>query len=218
MVTRTEQRLAGVAAIVTAVALATGLVLFGGGPTTDHGGVVRAWFADNATSVRTTALVWLAATVALLVFAIAMREAVWAIVIDRDWAALLFVQGAVGFAAVAAVAAAVLWSLADQAAAGSISAEVAGSLWAVARTLLRFATWGLTVPLIVVGLVLYRYSTLGQFGAVTSVMVAIGLLVPVTWAPSLYAFAAWLVLAGVTFVRPFHRTRRVKHPVLVEND
>lgn len=75
---------------------------------------------------------------------------------------------------------------------------------------------GLTVPLIVVGLVLHRYSTLGQFGAVTSVMVAAGLLVPATWAPSLYAFSAWLVLAGVTFARPLSRIRRVRHPELVD--
>ena len=73
-------------------------------------------------------------------------------------------------------------------------------------TLWRFATWGLTVPLLVVGLVLHRYSTLGQFGAVTSVMVAAALLFPATWAAALYAFAAWLVLAGVTFARP--RLRR----------
>lgn len=216
MVTRTEQRLAGLAALVTSAALTTGLVLFDGGPPTAHGGAVRTWFSAHATAVRLSALVWLGAAIALVIFAVAVREAIWATMIDRNWAAMLFVQGAVGFAAVSVVSAAVLWAIADQAAAGAIASETAGTLWAVDLTLWRFATWGLTVPLIVVGLVLYRYSTLGQFGAVTSLMVAAGLLVPATWAPSLYAFAAWMVLAGVTFVRPFHRARRVRHPELVD--
>lgn len=215
MVTRTEQRLAGVAALVTAATLTTGLVLLGGGPPTDHGGAVRTWLAENATTVRLSALVLLGSTVALVVFAVAVREAIWATVIDRNWAAMLFSQGAIGFAAVSAVAAALLWSLADQSAAGTIPADVAGTLWALDRTLWRFATWGLTVPLVVVGLVLHRYSTLGQFGAVTGVMVAVALLVPATWAPALYAFAAWLVLAGVTFARPFQRVRKTRHPELV---
>lgn len=216
MVTRTEQRLAGISAAVTAIALTTGLVLLDGGPPNDHGGAVRSYFAENAATIRLSSLVLLGATVSMVIFAVAVREAIWATVIDRNWAAMLFVQGAVGFAAISAVAASVLWALADQAAAGAISADLAANLWAVDRTLWRFATWGLTVPLIVVGLVLHRYSTLGQFGAVTSVLVAGGLLVPVTWAPSLYAFAGWLVLAGVTFTRPFSRIRHARHPELVD--
>lgn len=216
MVTRTEQRLAGLAAMVTAVALTTGLLVFDGGPPTTHDAAVRTWFAEHATTTRLSALIWLAAAISLVVFAVAVREAIWARVIDRNWAAMLFVQGAVGFAAVSVVSAAILWALADQAAAGAITSEVAGTVWAIDLVLWRFATWGLTVPLIVVGLVLHRYSTLGQFGAVTSVMVAAALLVPVTWAPALHAFSAWLVLAGVTFARPFQRTRRLRHPELVE--
>ena len=208
MVTRTEQRLAAVAACTTAAALAGGLVLFGGGPPNRHDGVVLSWFEANAGTVRASAVVWLGAAVAMVVFAVAVREAIWATIIDRNWAAMLFVQGAVGFAAVSVVAAALLWSLADQAATGAISAQLAGTLWEVDRTLWRFATWGLTVPLLVVGLVLHRYSTLGQFGAVTSVLVAGALIVPTTWAPALYAFAAWLVLAGITFARPRLRRRQ----------
>lgn len=142
MVTRTEQRLAGISAAVTAVALTTGLVLLDGGPPNDHGGVVRSYFADNGTTIRASSLVLLAATVSMVIFAVAVREAIWATVIDRNWAAMLFVQGAVGFAAVSAVAAALLWALADQAAAGAISADLAANLWAVDRTLWRFATWG----------------------------------------------------------------------------
>lgn len=208
MVTRTEQRLAGVAAGVTAGSLVAGLVLFGGGPPNHHDGVVLTWFRANAGTVRASALVWLGAAIAMVVFAVAVREAIWATIIDRNWAAMLFVQGAVGFAAVSVVAAALLWTLGDQAAAGAIPQDVAGTLWAVDRTLWRFATWGLTVPLLVVGLVLHRYSTLGQFGAVTSVMVAAALLVPTTWAPALYAFAGWLLLAGITFAGPRLPRRR----------
>lgn len=216
MVTRTDQQLAGAAGFVTAGTLTAGLVLLGGGPATSHGGAVRTYFVQHGLQVRLAALALLAACVALVIFAVAVREAIWATIIDRNWAAMLFVQGAMGFAAVSAVAAAILWALADQTAAGTLTAEVTGDLWTVDRTLWRFATWGLTVPLLIVGLVLHPYSTLGQFSAVTSVMVAAGLLVPTTWAPSLYAFAGWLVLAGIVFARPFYRTRRAPHPELVD--
>lgn len=208
MVTRTHQRLAALAAVATAAPLTLGLVLFGDGPPSGSGSATRTYFVEHATTTRITALLWLVAAMAMVVFAVAVREAIWAMIVDRAWAAMLFVQGAVGFAAVSVVAAALLWALADQAAAGALSADVAGTLWAVDRTLWRFATWGLTVPLIVVGLVLSRYSRLGQLGSIASVLVAAGLLLPATWAPALYGFAAWLVLAGLTFARPRLRRRQ----------
>lgn len=213
MVTRTEHRLAAVAAGVTATGLATGLVLFGGGPPARSDQVVLGWFRANAGTVRAGALVWLAAAIAMVVFAVAVREAVWATVVDRTWAAVLFVQGAVGFAAVSVVAAALLFALGDQAAEGAVPAHLAGTLWVVDRTLWRFATIGLTVPLLVVGLVLHRYSTLGQFGAIASVGVAVALLVPASWEPALYAFAGWLVLAGVALASPGgRRSGRLRQP------
>ena len=200
MVTRVEQRLASAAAGATAGALTAGMVLFGGGPPRLDDDVVLAWFEANAGTARLSALVWLGAAATMVVFAVAVKEAIWATVLDRNWAATLFVQGAVGFAAVSSVAAALLWALADQAGAGTMSADIAGMLWSVDRTLWRFATWGLTVPLLVVGLVLHRYSTVGRIGAVASVVVATALLVPSVWWTSLYAFAAWLLLAGLTFL------------------
>jgi hypothetical protein len=208
MVTRTHQRLAALAAVATAVPLTLGLVLFGDGPPTGPGRATRSYFVEHATTTRITALLWLVAAMAMVVFAVAVREAIWAIVVDRAWAAMLFVQGAVGFAAVSVVAAALLWAVADQAAAGALSADVAGTLWAVDRTLWRFATWGLTVPLIVVGLVLSRYSRLGQVVGAASIVLAVGLLLPATWGVALYGFAAWLVLAGLTFARPRLRRRQ----------
>lgn len=208
MVTRTQQRLAALAALATAVPLVLGLALFGEGPPSGSGALTRAYVVEHATTMRITALLWLVAAMAMVVFAVAVREAIWAMIVDRAWAATLFVQGAVGFATVSVVAAALLWALADQAAAGALSADAAGTLWAVDRTLWRFATWGLTVPLIVVGLVLSRYSRLGRLGSVASVLVAAALLVPATWTPALYGFAAWLVLAGLTFARPRLRRRQ----------
>lgn len=208
MVTRTHQRMAAFAAAATAAPLTLGLALFGDGPPSGASGATRSYFVEHATTTRITALLWLVAAMAMVVFAVAVREAIWAVIIDRAWAAMLFVQGAVGFAAVSVVAAALLWALADQAAAGALSADVAGTLWAVDRTLWRFATWGLVVPLVVVGLVLSRYSRLGQVVGAASMVLAVGLLLPATWASSLYGFAAWLVLAGLTFARPRLRRRQ----------
>ncbi len=216
MVTRTEQRLAGLAALATAAALVTALVLFDGGPPTHHGGVITSWFADHTVAVKGGAIAWMLATIAIVVFAVAVREALWATVIEHGWAALLFVQGAVVFAAVSVVSGALAWALADQAAVGTLTPDVAVSVWGVARTLLRFASWGLTVPVMVVGLVLYRYSTLGQFAAVIGVIVAGALVVPVTWEPALFALAGWLVLTGVVFLQPFRRHQRVPSNELVD--
>ena len=217
MVTKTEHHLAGAAALVPAASLTAGLLLFPGGPPTEHGGVIAAWFRSHAFGVRFGALAWLLTSVALVVLAVALREALWATMADRGWAAQLFVQGAVGSAAVVVVAAGVVWALATQARAESLTPEVAAALWSVARSILRFATWGLTVPLVVIGLILHRYSTPGQFGAVAGVLVAIGILIPVTWGPALYAFAAWLALVGVILIRPVNR-HRIDREVVVRDE
>jgi hypothetical protein len=208
VVTRTEQRLAGIAAIATAVLLTASLVLFKGGPPVSHGGGVRSWYEANAVNVRLSAALWILAMIALVAFAVGLREAMWATMADRGWTVTLFIQGAVVFATVAVVSAAIAWALADQAQAGAISADLAGTVWAVEKTLLRFATWGLTAPLVVVSLILHRHSTMGEIGAVAGLVVAVGLLVPLTWSPAMYAFCAWLAFAGITMTRP------VKHESL----
>lgn len=202
MVTRSDLRTAGIAAVLTGGLLATSLVLFQGGPPSPHPNAVLAWHADNAVALRFSAVAWLLAMLGLVGFAIGFREAMWATVLDRSWMTVLFVQGAGIFATVAVVSAAVGWALAGQSAAGSLDAEMASMVWAVELALLRFASWGLTAPLIIVGAALARHSTLGQVSAVAAVLVAAALLVPLTWGVALYAFAAWLGLAGVTLLVP----------------
>ena len=213
MVTRVESGVAGLAAIGTSVALTVSMVLFGGGPPSARGNVVRDWYAANATSLRIGALAWVLAMVGLVAFAVGFREALWATVLDRNWAVLLFVQGAVVFATIAVVRAALGWSLADQAVAGAVSADLAGMMWAIERTLLRFATWGLTVPLVLVGLALARHSLMGQIAAAASVIIAVALLVPITWTPAMFAFCAWLAFAGLTLLMPMRQSE--SHPEFV---
>lgn len=202
MVTRRDLGMAGLAAILTAGLVTASLVLFGGGPPSPHPNAVLDWYADHALRVQVSALLWLLGMLMLVAFAIGFREAMWATVADRSWITVLFVQGAGVFATVAVVSSAVAWALASQAAAGNIGAELATTVWGVERTMLRFATWGLTAPMLVVSLALYRHSTLGQLCALAAVLVSVGLLVPLTWAPALYAFAAWLALTGATLLVP----------------
>lgn len=213
MVTRSDLRVAGVAALLTGGLLTVSLVLFRGGPPSSHPNGVLTWHAANAGALKLSSVAWLLAMLALVGFAIGFREGMWATVLDRSWMTVLFVQGAGIFATVAVVSAAVGWALADQAAAGTLSAEMAGMVWSVELALLRFAAWGLTAPLIVVGAALARHSTLGQVCAVAAVLVAGALLVPLTWGVGLYAFAAWLGLAGVTLLVP--RPSRVNEPAPV---
>ena len=213
MVTRSDLRVAGLAALLTAALLTASLLLFQGGPPSSHPNAVLSWHAANAGALKLGAVVWLLAMLGLVGFAIGFREGMWATVLDRSWMTVLFVQGAGIFATVAVVSAAVGWALADQASAGTLTAEMAGMVWSVELALLRFATWGLTAPLIVTGAALARHSLLGQVGAVASVMVAVALLVPLTWYVALYAFAGWLAFAGVTLLVP--RQNRVREPALV---
>src|SRR5690606_5839783 len=120
----------------------------------------------------------------------------------RSWMTVLFLQGASVFATVAVVSGALGWTLADQAAAGALGAELGGTLWRLELALLQFATWGFTVPLAVAGLVLYRHSLAGQLAALAAALVAVGLLVPLTWAAAVHVVPVWLLLAGVTLVLP----------------
>lgn len=210
MVTRRSARGAGVLALVTAVLLLASLLTFAGGPPTTYGGNVLDWFADNALSVHLSTALWLLAVISLVTFAIAFHEAMWATVLDRFWATTFFVQGAAAFAAVAAVAGAVGWALAQQASADAISGELAATVWAIDRALLRFATWGLVVPIVVVAFTIYRHSILGQFTAVVGGLVAVGLIVPFTWYPALFAASVWLALSGVTLLLPLRH--RARHP------
>jgi hypothetical protein len=213
MGTQGELRTAGLAALLTAALLSAALFLVGGGPPSEHGSAVLTWHAENVTAVKVGSLLWLLAMLGLVVFGVSFREAVWASVADRSWTTILFVQGATVFATVAVASAAIGWSLAHQAAAGSIAAELAGTVWALEQTLLRFASWGFTVPLAVAGVAMYRHSLLGQLCAVAAVLVAAALLVPLTWSVALHAFPAWLLLAATTLLVPTFTRARTPQPL-----
>lgn len=202
MCTRSHTRAAGIVAMITAAFLTASLVLFQGGPPSSHPNGVLNWFGAESTSVQAAAILWLLAMLGLIAFAVGFREAMWATMFDRSWVTVLFIQGAGVFAMVAVVATAVAWALAGQASAGTIEAPLASTIWAVARTLLHFATWGLTAPLLVVSLALYRHSTLGQVAAFSSVLIAAALLVPFTWTVGLFSFAGWMGLVGLLLVLP----------------
>lgn len=206
MVTTAHSRSAGLLALVTAGLLTTSLVLFEGGPPASNPGGLLRWFAAESTAVQAAAILWLLAMLTLVAFAVGFREAMWVTMFDRSWITVLFVQGAAVFATVAVVATGVGWALASEAHAGTIDVELATVVWAVARALLRFATWGLTAPLLVVSLALWRHSTMGRVAALSAVLVAAALLVPVTWAGALFAFAAWMAMVGATLLVPGHRS------------
>jgi hypothetical protein len=203
MGTRMQLRVAGVLALLTAAFLGGALVAAGGGPPSTHPNGILSWHAGNATQVQLGAVLWLLAMLGLVAFAVAFREAMWASVADRSWATVLFLQGASVFATIAVVSAAMAWSLAHQAGAGTIEADLAATVWSLEQALLRFATWGFTVPLGVVALALFRHSVLGQVCAVAAAVIAAALLVPLTWSAALYAFPAWLLLAAITLLLPW---------------
>lgn len=206
MVTRAHSRSAGILALVTAALLTGSLVLFQGGPPSANPAGLLNWFAAESISVQAAAILWLLAMLTLVAFAVGFREAMWATMFDRSWITVLFIQGAAVFATVAVVATAIGWALAAQADAGTIAPDLASSVWEVASTLLLFATWGLTPPLLIVSLALWRHSTMGRVGALSSLLVAAALLVPWTWSVGLFGFAAWIAFVGATLLVPMPRS------------
>ena len=202
MGTISELRKAGLAALATAVLLTTNLALLRTGPPSSHPNAVLAWFTENAMLVQVAAVAWLLAMLALVVFAVSLHDALWASVADRSWTTVLFLHGAGVFATVAVAGAAIGWGLAGLAAEGAISAELVGTLWAIEQALLRFATWGMAVPLLVVAIALYRHSLLGQLCAVAAVLLVGALLVPLTWMVALHTLPAWLALVALTLLVP----------------
>lgn len=216
MVTRAHSRSAGIVALVTAALLTASMVLFQGGPPASNPSSLLNWFAAESWYVQGASLLWLLAMLALVAFAVGFREAMWATMFDRSWITVLFVQGAAVFATVAVVATAVTWAVTTQAAAGTIEPQLAATVWGVAQTLLLFATWGLTAPLLVISLALWRHSGLGRVAACTAVLVAAALVVPATWAVGLFAFAGWMAFVGMTLLVP--APKQIRQPAVEPSD
>lgn len=200
--TRRDERLAGLIGLLTSVLLATSLLLHGTGPTTRNPNGVVAWYAGREVTVRVGSLAWLAAMLALVVFAVLLRDALVTLTADRWWAAVLFVQGAAVFATIAVIAAATSWVTATLAVRADVVPTTVAAMSELHRTLLRFASWGLTVPVLTVGLTLARHSRLGRIVAVLGACVAVALLVPLTWGVGLPAFTIWLLLTAVALLSP----------------
>lgn len=211
--TRRDERVAGITALATAVLLAVSLVLLGAGPASRHPNAVLAWSQQHALGIRMGSLVWLVAMLALVTFAVRLRDALLMLTADRWWAAALFLQGAAVFATTAVVASATGWATAELAASPYAEADNVATLWVLHRTLLRFATWGLIPPLLTSGVALIRHSILGQVAAVGGAIVAVALLAPLTWLVGLPAFVVWLAITGVALVRPGRRRSADRQPV-----
>jgi hypothetical protein len=211
--TRRDERVAGTIALVTAALLIVSLTLSGSGPRNPD--TMAAWYANNDVLVRAGALAWLVAMLGLVAFAVRLRDALLGLTADRWWTGVLFVQGAAVFATVAVIAAATAWTAATLAGDASVDSDAVAALGTLHRTLLRFATWGLIVPLLAVGLTLARHSVLGIVAATLGVLVSLALLVPATWALGLPAFSVWLVLTGIALLLSPSRNRS-PHGGLIE--
>lgn len=153
-------------------------------------------------------MVWLAAMLTWVAFAVRFRDAVWLSVVERPWLTSVFLQGAVVFSSIVTIAAAGVWGLAAYVSSASPSTEVAGALCAFNGALVRFAAWGLSVPVLVVGAALRERSRLGATVEVAAVFVATGLLLPFALPGGLYGFVGWLMLVAATLWR--HGTPRVE--------
>lgn len=205
MVGRSNLRFAGITALMTSALLTAHLVVYAGGPAVDHPATVMAWHADNLLRARVSTILWLAAMLSIVVFAIAFREAMWASIIHRGWVSQAFVQGAGVFAMVAIVWAALVWALASGAASGALDASQVGLLWAMQDAVLLFAMWGLVAPLLLVGFTLAYHSFAGQVCMLLAVVVSGMLVIPVTWAFAMYAVAGWMALTGLVLTIPVMR-------------
>lgn len=200
--TRRDERLAGVIALLTCWLLAASLMLHGRGPASADPEAVLAWYAGNSVMVRVGSFFWLAAMLGLVAFAVLLRDALLSLTADRWWAGVMFVQGAAVFATVAVVAAATAWATGVLAVAPDPQADTVAAVWTLHHTLLRFATLGLIVPLLTVGLTLSRHSLLGRTAAALGIVIAVLLLLPMTWRWGMPAFVVWLLLTSLALLTP----------------
>jgi hypothetical protein len=217
MVARSNLRFAGLTALVTSALLTAHLVVYADGPATDHPAAVLAWHADNLTRARVSTILWLAAMLAIVVFAIAFREAMWTSIIHRGWVSQAFVQGAGVFAMVAVVWAALVWALASGAASGTLDASQVGLLWAMQDAVLLFAMWGLVAPLLLVGFTLAHHSFAGQVCTMLAVVVSAALVTPLTWDVAMYAVAGWMAITGLVLTVPAMR-REQREPAFTRDE
>lgn len=217
VVARSDLRFAGLTALMTSALLTAHLVVYAGGPATDHPATVLRWHAENLTRARVSTILWLAAMLAIVVFAIAFREAMWTSIINRGWVSQGFVQGAGVFAMVAVVWAALVWALAGGAASGTLDASQVGLLWAMQDAVLLFAMWGLVAPLLLVGFTLAHHSFAGQVCTMLAVIVSATLITPFTWGLAMYAVAGWMALTGLVLTVPALRRER-REPATIRDE
>lgn len=212
MVARSDLRFAGLTAMVTAALLVAHLSVYGVGPATDHPGTVLTWHAEHLTQARVASILWLAAMLSIVVFAIAFREAMWTSIIHRGWVSQAFVQGAGVFAMVAVVWAALGWALTGGAAAGTLDAPQVALLWAIQDAVLLFAMWGLVVPLLLVGFTIAHHSFAGQVCAMLAIVVSVMLVLPLMAPFAMYGLAGWMAITGLVLTLSTMR-RESRQPV-----
>lgn len=206
--TRTDQRAAGVLALLTSVPLVASLVTMGAGPASRHPHGIVTWVGSNGLQLRISALAWTVAMLGIVLVAIRLRDALISSFASRWWAGVLIVQGATVFAAVSVVSAAATWAVAELGGASSPDAATVTALWTLHCALLTFACWGLTVPIWVIGRALLSHSLLGQIATVLGVGVMVALLIPAIQLIALYVFAGWLALVGTALLVHGRRSRR----------
>lgn len=196
MVTRRDAWLASALALTSGLLMAGSLLVRGGAPPSTTPARLATWISQHGLQLGLGTALWVAAVLAFVAFAIAAREALWASVLHRPLLLVLFVQGAAVYATIAVVDAAVTWSAVSVARNGA--AEVTAGVWAIASTLHTVAAWGLTVPLVVIGLALFSHSTLGAVCTVTGGVLALGLVLPVSAPWALGGVAVWLAMVALT--------------------
>lgn len=189
--------LAGLAALITAVALGATQILSRLTPSALDSEQMTAWYELHASVLGWRAVAMAVAAVGVVAFAASFRERTWATVPERLWTGTLMVLASLGFAALVSMAAAV-----DVALFGVVQASTDASADLIAfgthfqRALRIVATPALIVVLLGAALPLSRWTRAGTVAALGSIAVSLALCVPYTWRFGFDAAPVWFVLAG----------------------
>lgn len=202
MVTRRDAWIASALALASAALMGGSLLVRGGGPPSTTPARLATWLSQHGLQLGIGSALWVAGVLAFVAFAIAAREALWASVLHRPLLVVLFVEGAAVYATIAVIDAAVTWSAVSVARNGTL--EVAAGVWAISSTLHTVAAWGLTVPLVIIGMALFGHSKLGAACTVLGGILAVGLVIPISAPWALAGVAGWLALVAITLA-PFRR-------------
>ena len=189
----------GLTALLTATTMAVSVWLTAR-PTSRHPALVTDWYQQHASAAEWQALLLAVSAVGVVAFATGFRELTWTTIPQHLWTGTVMVLAALGYAALASVAAAV--DLAILLNLPGLEPDVIAFGASVHTALLAVATPAIVVVMLGASPPLVRSSLVGTSAMMAGLALAFLLAFPPTWTLARHALPLWFVLVAATVAWP----------------